>query len=194
MGLCHETQAAGTWSLPFALGLSRPRPSQAAAAQLSLLSSPKGCGQHPHWPTVAGHQPCTTTSPWTFTATCAVESGSLPHFYRSLLAKTPPLVKRGSQIGSQDPALLCLSVPPRPPTCRSASLQVSMLGEGHWGLTQHLTFFCPCEQKRPREVWSCLPSSLSQAGLLGGLLLDSAGLRGSTKRPDPLSVPLFPDG
>lgn len=89
---------------------------------------------------------------------------------------------------------VCLSVPPRPPTCRPASLRGSMLGDGHWGLTQHLTFFCPREQKGPREVWSRLPAYLSQAGLLGGLLPDSAGLRGSPKRADPLSVPLFPDG
>lgn len=54
-------------------------------------------------------------------------------------------------------------------TCRPAETAGFHVGGGHWGLTQHLTFFCPTEQKGPRRLGR-LPAYLSQAGL-GGLSL-----------------------
>ena len=196
-GLGHKAQAAGTWSLPFALDLSRSRPPQAAAAWLSLLSSPGGCGQRPHWPTVAGHQAYATTSLWTFTDTCERLTTHLLQMRKPRLSRvTPP--GQDHTTGEEwqlnwkpgpSPSA-CLSVLSRPPICQPASLPGSMLGEGHRGLTQHLTFFCPCEQKGPREVWSRLPCCLSQAGLLGGLLPDCRPERLPKKGRPSVSIPL----
>lgn len=154
-------------------------------------------------PQLLDTKPCATTIPWTFSHLCSRKwfTHYLPLQTRnrgsaggSLLAKTTQLVKSGSRIARKDPALCVSLCAPRPPTCRPASLRGSMLGDGTLGADSAPQFLSVHGTERAKEVWSRLPAYLSQAGLLVGSSPDSAGLRGSPKRADPLSVPLFPDG